>query len=227
MVDAAIIAVVIVISIAASVLVSFRIRRKFLESKRRFDWVLPSCVVVCATIVIVSLVAYSAYAWFDYFLFFAPIIFLTCLVLLVTAAIRKRPRQCLSILVTLVAFLGVSCALFTKESTLRPTLRWLLWSHRYKVELVATSNAANGALRHIEWDVSGWGPVGPTIVYLVFDPTDSLSVAAKSHRAGWFSGIPCEVPRVQRLERHWYAVTFYTDESWGERGHLDCSGSGA
>src|ERR1700692_987955 len=227
MVDAAIIAVVIVISIAVSALVAFRGRPKFFESKRRFDWVLPSCVIVCTTIVFVSLMVYSAYAEFDYFLFFAPIIFLTCLVLLGAAAIRKRRRQSLSILVTLVAFLVVSGGLLTDESTLRSALRWLLWSHRYKAELVAAPNAANGALRHIEWDVSGWGPVGPTIIYLVFDPTDSLSGAAKSHRAGLFSGIPCEVPRVQRLESHWYAVTFYTEESWGERGHLDCSRSGA
>jgi hypothetical protein len=29
----------------------------------------------------------------------------------------------------------------------------------------------------------------------------------------------------QRLESHWYAVTFYTEESWGERNRLNCSGS--
>ena len=69
------------------------------------------------------------------------------------------------------------------------------------------------------------GPIGPTIVYLVFDPADSLSPAAKGHQPGKFSGIPCEVPRVQRLESHWYAVTFYTEESWGERNRLNCSGS--
>jgi hypothetical protein len=57
-------------------------------------------------------------------------------------------------------------------------------------------------LKHVEWESSGWGPIGPTIVYLVFDPADSLSAAAKSHQAGKFSGIPCEVPRVQRLESH-------------------------
>jgi hypothetical protein len=222
-VDAAIIVVVIVISIAVSALVAFRNRHKYLESKRRFDWVPPSCVVVCAIIVFVSLMVYSAYAEFDYFLFFAPIIFLTCLVLLTAAAIRKRPRQCLSILLTLVAFLGASWVLLTNESTLRPTLRWLLWSHRYKAELVAAPNAANGALKHIEWDVSGWGPVGPTIVYLVFDPNDSLSPAAKIRQPGRFGGIPCEVARVQHLESHWYAVTFYTEESWGNRNRLNCS----
>jgi amino acid transporter len=223
-VDAAIIVVVIVISIAVSASVAFRNRHKFLESKRRFDWVPPSCVVVCATVVFASLMVYSAYAWFDHFLFFAPIIFLTCLVLLVAAAIRKRPRQCLSISLTLVAFLGASWTLYRNESTLRPALRWLPWSHRYKAELVAAPNAANGVLKHIEWDVSGWGPVGPTIVYLVFDPTDALSGAAKSRQPGQFTGIPCEVPRVQRLESRWYAVTFYTEESWGVRHYLNCSG---
>jgi len=59
-------------------------------------------------------------------------------------------------------------------------------------------------------------------VFLVFDPTDSLSAAAKSHSPGKFKGIPCEVPLVRRLESHWYTVRFYTDEYWGRRNALDC-----
>ena len=65
----------------------------------------------------------------------------------------------------------------------------------------------------MEWD--GWGFVGmDTTVYLVFDPTDSLSSAAATHQSGKFVGIPCKVPKVSRLENQWYAVTFYTNQYW-------------
>jgi hypothetical protein len=52
-------------------------------------------------------------------------------------------------------------------------------------------------------------------VYLVVDPDDSLSTAAKTGAAGRFSGIPCEVSLVRRLESHYYSVRFYTDTDWG------------
>ena len=79
----------------------------------------------------------------------------------------------------------------------------------------------NGQLRHIEWETTGFAGVANSTLYLVFDPTDSLSVARSP---GKFDGIPCEVPVVRRLERHWYAVLFYTDEAWGEHNQLNCSG---
>jgi hypothetical protein len=76
-------------------------------------------------------------------------------------------------------------------------------------------------LRHIEWD--GWGWAGmDTTVFLVFDPADSLSTAAKSHQPGKYNGLPCEVSRVRRLRSHWYNVQFYTDEYWDRRNALDC-----
>lgn len=72
----------------------------------------------------------------------------------------------------------------------------------------------SGQLKHIEWD--GWGgtPVGDWTVYLVFDPTDSLSAAARSRSSGRFSGIPCDVDEVRRLESHWYLVTLAMNEWW-------------
>jgi len=220
-VDAAIIVVIIVISIVVSALVAFRSRNNSLESKARFDWGPPSFVVVSASIVFVSLMAYSAYAAFLYFLFFVPIIF-TCLVLLVAAAVRKRPRQCLLLLLTLVAFSGASWALLKNEGTLRPSIRWILWSHRFKAEVLMQPAQANGALRHMEWEATGFAGVANNTVYLVFDPTDSLAVAAKNPSPGKYSGVPCEVPRVLRLESHWYSVVFYTDEEWGQRNTLNC-----
>jgi hypothetical protein len=101
--------------------------------------------------------------------------------------------------------------------------RWLAKSQDYKSEVLAQP-AAIGELKHIEWD--GWGWAGQdTTVYLVFDPTDSLSAAAKSQRPGKFSSLPCEVFLVRRMEDHWYTVQFYTNEFWGRRGALNCTGS--
>jgi hypothetical protein len=93
-------------------------------------------------------------------------------------------------------------------------VRWLVRSRSYKTEVLAQPNSANEELKHIEWD--GWGWAGmDTTVYLVFDPTDSLSQAASNHQPGKYSGIPCKVFLVRRLESHWYTVWFYTNYEWG------------
>ena len=90
--------------------------------------------------------------------------------------------------------------------------RWLMWSRSYKAEVLAQPKSANEELKHIEWD--GWGWAGmDTTVYLVFDPTDSLS-RAEGHHPGKYNGIPCKVPFVKRLEDKWYTVQFYTDQQW-------------
>jgi hypothetical protein len=102
--------------------------------------------------------------------------------------------------------------------------KWSMWSQRYKSEVLAQPETAR-ELKHIDWD--GWGLLGQdTNVYLVFDSTDSLSVAAANHAAGKFNGIPCEVAQVHQLESHWYTVQFYTNEFRGRRNALDCTGFG-
>jgi hypothetical protein len=110
--------------------------------------------------------------------------------------------------------------------SIRSAAKWFLWSQHYKDEVLAQSGETAGELRHIEWDGWGFPGAGDTTIYLVHDPTESLSAAAKSHQPGKFVGIPCTVPLVIRLESQWYAVRFYTDEWWGRRNALDCrSGS--
>jgi len=142
---------------------------------------------------------------------------------LLTDAIGKRRRQSL---LALVIFWAVSAVLVRNYSAVRDECRWLVWSHEYKTKVLAERDSAAGELKHIEWDGWGFPGAGDTTVYLVFDPTDALSAAARSHRPGKFGGLPCEVPLVHRLESHWYAVRFYTDEWWGRRNALDC-GSGS
>lgn len=177
--------------------------------------------MVGTTVLFLSLIVSSAYGVFLYLLVSVPI-FLVCLLILVYAAILKRTRESLLMLLTLVALSCTSWVLFRNEGTLRPSFLWVLWSHRFKAEVLAQPAPANGELRHMEWEATGFAGVANNTVYLVFDPKDSLAAAAKSHSPGRFSGTPCEVPRVLRLESHWYCVPFDTDEEWGQRNTLNC-----
>jgi len=186
---------------------------RFIKSEDRFSWRLPSYVVTGASILLVSLVLYSPYSDFLYILLIAPIVCLILLALLLASAIRKRPRRCLSCLFTLVALLAASWGVLRNQSTLRAYFRWLLWSHSFKAEVLALPAPANGELRHMEWEATGFAGVANENVYLVFDPSDSLSAA---HSPGKSNGIPCPFRLVHRLERHWYSVWFYTDEDWSE-----------
>src|SRR5262249_46234812 len=102
-----------------------------------------------------------------------------------------------------------------------PALRWLIWSRQHKAELMRKPDPDKGELKHSVWDTWGIVPAGFTVTYLVFDASDSLALAANSRAPGRFKGIPCEVPDVSRLERQWYAVTFYTDEDWGSCTYSD------
>jgi hypothetical protein len=122
------------------------------------------------------------------------------------------------------AFFGIAMAIAWNFYPVRSAARWFAWSHHYKAKVLAKPTV-NGELQHIEWDGWGWA-AQDTTVYLVFDPTDSLSAAARNRRPGKFDGIPCEVPAIDRMERNWYAVRFYTDEWWGRRNALNCTGLG-
>jgi hypothetical protein len=135
--------------------------------------------------------------------------------ILLVVAIRKKGRRRIAVLSMLVAYWATSWGLFKNSLELRTTIRWLLWSKDYKTKVLTQPNSANGGLKHIEWDGWGFPGAGDTVVYLVFDPDDSLSTEARGHSPGKFSGIPCEVLRVRRLESHYYSVLFYTDTDWG------------
>jgi hypothetical protein len=188
---------------------------------------LPVLVAAGIGILQLFLMVYSPYGEVLYILLIAPILILFFVILPLVAAIRKRPRECLSLLLATVAFLGVSGALHINKDSLRASLRWLLWSHRFKAEVLAQPNPNDGGLRHVEWEATGFAGVANQTVYLVFDPADSLSEAARGHLPGKFKGIPCEVPTVRRLEKQWYSVWFYTDEEWGQINRLNCTMPGS
>ena len=111
------------------------------------------------------------------------------------------------------AIMVIAVALAWNSYSIRSHTRWFARAHRYKAEVLAQP-AVRGQLKHIEWD--GWGgiPVGDWTVYVVFDPSDSLSAAASRGSSGRFGGIPCNVDEVRRLESHWYSVTLAMNEWW-------------
>ena len=191
---------------------------------KQLNWRLNLGVVLGGSILLLSLIVYSPYGDGLNLLLISPIVCLTCLLLITASAIAKRARQCLSALLALLAFVAVSGTLHIKHDTVRASVRWMLWSQRYKAQVLAQPAPASGEFRHMEWEATGFAGVANNTVYLVFDPADLLSSAARSHSAGNYSGIPCEVLLVHRLESHWYSVRFYTDEMWGQRNGLDCTG---
>ena len=175
----------------------------------RFNWKLSLYAAAGALIVFLPIALSSAFDFGEiiYFFVVTPIV---SLILLVIAGRKKS----LSVLAMVAVYCAVSWALVNQSDRLRTTGRWLLWSKGYKTQILGQPYPANGELRHVEWD--GWGGfgAGDTSAYVVFDPTDSLSEAAKTSSSGKLSGIPCGVSGVRRLESHWYSVVFYTDTDW-------------
>jgi len=121
------------------------------------------------------------------------------------------------------AFLIVTAGVVISQRQIRPHLLWLIWSNRYKSEVLANSTADNGEFKHMEWDGDGWGgtPIGDWMGYVVFDPSDSLSAAIKNNVPTEYKGIPCEVILVRRLEKQWYSVVLDMNQFW-DRMHPDC-----
>jgi hypothetical protein len=177
---------------------------------RRLDLRPYLYAILAAMVVFIPLLIVS-YLDVLYLFVVAPVLLIIGFCVLIYAAIRRNLR----IAVAVAVFWAVSALLFLYPSEVRSPIKWLLWSSEYKQHVLGQPAPTNGEFKHVEWD--GWGWVGAnTTIYLVFDPTDSLSTAAKSHQPGKFNGIPCTVPWVRRLQSHWYTVMFYTDKNWSE-----------
>jgi hypothetical protein len=174
----------------------------------QFNWLLPLFAVLGTLLIFTSLILWS----FDFggILYLFVVIPLTSLVL-IGLAIARRGRRRLSVLSMLIVFGTLSWLLWHHDFQVRSIGRWILLSKSYKAEVLAQPNSANGELKHVEWD--GYGFAGmDTVVYLVFDPNDSLTKKSRSKT----SSLPCEVPQIIRLQRNWYSVMFYTESSWGD-----------
>jgi hypothetical protein len=175
-------------------------------------WKLPTLIVAASAVIFLLLIICTAY-FFVWIPSFAIIGCLFCFILMAIAAIRKRKRQIISSLLAIIALAAVAAALLKGGDALRSYLRWLLWSQRFKAELMAQPSPQNGELRHLEWDATGFAGVANSTLYLVFDPSDALATVTAP---GKVAGLPCEVPVVRQLEKRWYAVRFYTGEEWGD-----------
>lgn len=179
-----------------------------------FNWRMQLYTALVALVLFIAVdICQADIQLFLHVLIVAPILVASGAFAAVSAAIGEDRRRSKRLLQTLAIFWVVSMASFVFELkhpiAIRSAARWLLWSRDYKTQVLAQPSPPNGELKHIEWD--GWGMFGiDTSAFLVFDPADSLSVAASSNQSGKFNGIPCEVFRVRRLESHWYTVIYYT-----------------
>jgi TRAP-type uncharacterized transport system fused permease subunit len=185
----------------------------------RHNWMLPSCAALAVVAIYISLALWGVDAeFFASFLLVAPALVLASLALIAFPILHKSHHNRLTLVSTVAALWVTAGAMFLLAAkydyTVRTTARWLIWSRDYKAEVLAQPRSTDGNFKHIEWDSWGLVPAGFTTAYLVFDPSDSLSGAAKSRHAGSFDGIPCAVPEVNRLEKNWYTVVFYTDDDW-------------
>jgi hypothetical protein len=181
----------------------------------RFDWRKPLAAASVGALVSLLVTIYGDDV--GWLLYAVVVVVVGSCVLLLAIAIRKHRGQRLAAVGVFGAYLAITGLFFMNEGRLRPTLRWLLWSHYYKAEVLGQPAPSNGELKHVEWDGWGGAPVGDWTAYVVFDPTDSLSAAATR---GWsetykrYKGIPCDVDSVRRLESHWYSVVLGVNEWW-------------
>ena len=176
------------------------------------NWWLLLYAALGTCVIFVSVAIWTPEVFF-YILIVVPLISLALGGSLLILALAERRRWAVLVLWLLITYWVISAALVPNYFAIRTSARWLIWSTDYKSEAQAQPASVSGELKHLEWD--GWGWAGmDTTVYLVFDPTDSLSDAAKSRRPGKFKGIPCEVPLVKRIESRWYAVEYYTNAGW-------------
>ena len=186
-----------------------------LDEASWLDWLLPWYAAASALAMFLPIELYSSqWGALLYAIFAVPFFSVAIVVNAVIAFVRRKPRRGLAMMCTLLAFVATSWALLRNQQLLRTEVRWLFASETYKSEMLVSPIPRNGEVRHIEWDGWGFPGAGDTTVYLVFDPSDSLSVAAKRYSPGRYQGLPCEVPDVHRLEKNWYTVLFYTDTDW-------------
>ena len=180
--------------------------------RNRFDWRLPAYAAVGALVLFVPIMIFANdIAEFLYIVVAVPIVsFLVVIAAIPTRGLWRR----LAVLAMVPAYCAVSLGLFVSSPELHTITRWLIWSKDYKAQVLAQPDPGAGVMKHVEWDAWGFPGTGYTTVYLVFNPNDSLSAAAKNDSYGKFSGIPCGVSRVRKLESHYYSVILYNDTDW-------------
>jgi hypothetical protein len=205
----------LIILIIATLLVLFilHVKRTRKEDRKiKFNWLAPLCVAMGTLIFFSLFIIYGP----NSAVLFIMLMILISIILIINAfvlALFKKWRTVISVFALLLIDWGISWCLLKIINELHEHTQWLLDSNELRSQLMRQPNSVNGEFKHIDW--YGWGFLGmDTEVYIVFDPKDSLAVAAKSHSSGKFNGIPCGINRVRRLENHYYTVSFYIDTNW-------------
>jgi hypothetical protein len=111
--------------VSATILIVFRNRLEP-APRDRLIWWLPLAAVITAGGVLLSLTVRSANESVLFIVLIAPMICFIGVLSLLVAAILKRPRLCLSLLLALVGFVATSWSLERNEETLRPFIKWHL-----------------------------------------------------------------------------------------------------
>lgn len=136
------------------------------------------------------------------------------LIIFLAMFVRPWRQEWPTIVCALAAFFISTWVGFRLFPRYRFDVRWFVTASDYKREVLMQPVPASGQLRHTEWDGWGFVPSGNTVVYVVYDPSNSLLESSKPNAHMSVSGLPCDVSRVKRLEENWYAVVFYTDTDW-------------
>src|ERR1700761_5010706 len=166
----------------------------------RRTWLMPSIATLAFILVFLPLLLIPG-VYDDYFLIVLPAIFIAGICTLIYAAVRKK----LQIALLVFAFWALSVFVDFHNFQLRTFIRWTLFAHQYRNQVLAQPEPLDGSLKHIEWD--GWGWAGQDFsVFLVFDPTDALDEPARVHQFGKVPRVPCAVSEVRQLDPHWYIV---------------------
>ena len=122
---------------------------------------------------------------------------------------KSWPR--LRTVVAVVTFAGISLTLSHFVYQLRPLTRWLLFSTRYKSQVLKQPASGAEGIRFMNWD--GWGWAGAdTEVYLVYDPSDTLQRGRAEAPGKTEREILEKAQFIQRLSPGWYSATLYTDQ---------------
>jgi hypothetical protein len=170
-------------------------------------------MAICVAVSLVFIVLSLTFVSFDISALLCFGIAIVSALLLFLFGVFKKGRQRLAALSVVAAYVLAALLLKANYSSVRDHVRWLLLSRVYKARVL--SQPSGEELQHAEWDF--WGFAGTdTTVFLVSDPTDSLGVATEALPPVKAPRLPCEVLRVRRLSRQWYAVLFYTDTYWGQ-----------
>jgi hypothetical protein len=173
---------------------------------QKVKWRIPLAVVLAAIAFAVALSLYSSnFGALASLFIVVPVTTLA----LIAFLIRGRGKTKLACLALLTFYVLSSWQMVRRPEQVRAELRWLVNARTWKSEVLQEQPRSNDGLRCLIWD--SWGMFAQdTDVYLVFSPDDSLRNYSPSN----LSGLPGPVWRMQRLEKQWYSVTFFTNDGW-------------